>query len=134
MQVPLVHPSARSELQAFPQPPQWLALELVSTHSMPQHACVPGQTRPHAPQCATLFVVLTHDPLQHTVPPVHAGPAPHRHAPPAHVSPAAHGGSHGTSAVQLPPLHTLPAAHAFPHPPQFMASVAKVRHVPPQQA
>lgn len=106
---------------------------LVFTQRPLQHCSEPAHTRPHAPQCPTFVWMSTHSPVQQRVPPAHGPPAPQRQAPLTQLSPAAHGGSHGTSAVQLPPMQTFPLGQALPHVPQFIGSVASVRHAPSQQ-
>jgi len=51
-------------MHAWPHPPQFAALALVSTHCELQHAATPPSPAlhecPHIPQCAALDVVSTH--------------------------------------------------------------------------
>jgi hypothetical protein len=108
--------------------------ERVLMHTPEQQLSVPAQVRPHAPQLPTLDDVSTHDPPQQTWVPVHAAPAPQRHAPAAHVSPVRHAGSQGTSSVHPPAKQTRPASHTLPQVPQFEALVCTSTHAPPQHA
>ena len=92
-------------------------------HTPEQQLSVAAQAFPHLPQLPTLDDVSTHVPPQQTWVPVHAAPAPQRHAPAAQVSPVRHAGSQGTSSVHPPAKHTRPAPQTFPQVPQFEALV-----------
>jgi hypothetical protein len=102
VQVPLSH--TKPPVQAFPQIPQWLPSDDVSTHA----------------------------PSQQVAPSAHDADAPHLHSPSTQVSPSAHAGSHGAG-TQLPSTHSSPASQRMPQPPQAMVSLSTSTQRPSQQ-
>ena len=130
--------------QAWPQPPQFCELLVVSTQPVEQHCCVPvqpgpplqevslpqipitqasltGQSLPQVPQLAGSLATSVQMPLQLTsgamqAMVLHASPPPAR------------------GKQQPPPMQTLaPAGQAAPHPPQLARSLLVSMQVVPQQ-
>jgi hypothetical protein len=106
-------------------------VQVRAAHALAEQVCPLGHAMPQPPQCIALVVVSTQPPPQQRCPAAHAALAPQRHTPPAQVSPAAHGGVQ-LDTMHMPPWQTCPVGHAPPQRPQWSAEVIVSTHAAPQ--
>lgn len=141
--------------QTMPQPPQLFESTSKFTHSGPHwssegghwtppavemqadaaHVVPVGQTMPHVPQLFGSQLGFVQPPGQDTgVIGPQLPPVPEPEPPSGDEVPSTPASLGPPMVTHCPAEHTVPPVHVMPHPPQFIGSVSRRVHKPPQSA